>query len=110
VLVGADAVQPEQFAAIWKPVTWSRPSSDDTQVLKKPVRTANSDWNSSPARNSMSPRPTVRRVATIVSSWSSCSLDMPTGRHSSRRLQLEQATLKGSSRMPCAVLVMRLSG
>ena len=35
----------------------------------------------------------------MASRRSSCSVDMPTGRHSSRRLQLEQATLKGSSRI-----------
>ena len=41
---------------------------------------------------------TARRLATKVSSRSRFSRDRPTGKHSSRRLQLEQATLKGSSR------------
>ena len=31
---------PRISPAIWKPVTWSRPSSSRTSVLKKPVRTA----------------------------------------------------------------------
>jgi hypothetical protein len=32
--------KPRSSPAIWKPVTWSRPSSEVLQVLKKPVRTA----------------------------------------------------------------------
>ena len=37
-----------------------------------------------------------QRVATMESSRSRLSLDKPTGRHNSRRLQLEQATLNES--------------
>ena len=40
---------PSNSPAIWKPVTWSRPSSAETRVLKKPVRTTNSDSNFVPA-------------------------------------------------------------
>ena len=79
--------------AIWKPVTWSRPSSDVTQVLKKPVRMANSELKASPLRNSAPPRLILRRVATTSSRRCSSSGLRPTGMHSSRRLQLEQATL-----------------
>ena len=70
--------------------------------MKKPVRTAYSDAKGSPARYSASPRTTVRRVATMASRRSICSTDMPTGRHSSRKLQLPQATLNGSMRMTYA--------
>ncbi len=78
--------------AIWKPVTWSRPSSAVTQVLKNPVRIANSDWNTSPLRNRVVPRLTLRRTATTSSMRASSWGLRPTGMHSSRRLQFEHAT------------------
>src|SRR3990167_1399421 len=88
--------RPSSSPAIWKPVTWSRPSSDEMRVLKKPVRTAYTERNASPVWNRASPRFTVLRVATSESRWDSCGWLSPTGRQSSRRLQLEQATLNAS--------------
>jgi len=90
---------PSSSPAIWNPVTWSRPSSDDTRVLKKPVRTAYSASKGSPTRNNVSPRRSVRRVPTSESSRASSRAEKPTGRHSSRRLQLEHATLSDSVEM-----------
>ena len=78
---------------IWKPVTWSRPSAVVTQVLKNPERTAYREVNLSPVLNSAVPRLMRRRVEITLSSLSISSGLSPMGRHNSRRLQLEQATL-----------------
>jgi hypothetical protein len=49
--------------------------------------------NFSPLRNSVAPRFILRRLATTLSMRSSSVWLKPIGMHSSRKLQLEQATL-----------------
>ena len=90
--------------AIWNPVTCSWPFSVDTVVLNVPVRMAKSDWKGAPRPNSTSPLARRLRPATSVSSLIISSRSMPTGMHSSRRLQFEQATLKASGFMAVSVL------
>jgi hypothetical protein len=63
------------------------------QVLKKPDRTAYSDVNFSPALKRALPRLMRLRVEITVSSLSISCAFKPRGKHSSLRLQFEQATL-----------------
>jgi len=48
--------RPTISPAMWNAVTWSRPSSSSTRLLKKPLRTAKSAAKSAPARKIASPR------------------------------------------------------
>ncbi len=89
---------PINSPAIWKPVTCSRPSFDAMAVLKKPVHTANTEANGSPAWNKRSPRATFCRAVTRRASMNSSScLLSPTGRQISRRLQVEHTTAQCGS-------------
>src|SRR5512135_647631 len=83
---------PSSSPPMKKPVTCSRPSSSMTLVLKKPLRIAYTEPNSSPALNSASPRRRRRRAYTTFSTRSRSSMHRPCGRQSSLRLQLEQVT------------------
>ena len=86
--------RPISSPPIWKPVTWSRPSFDDTQVLKKPVQTAYTDSKRSPAAiqriaaRHLAPRRHQPPVDVLELGLASG----PTGRQISRRLQREHAT------------------
>jgi hypothetical protein len=72
----------------------------NTQVLKNPERTAYSEVKRSPVLKSAAPRLILRRVEITSSSLLISAEFKPIGRHNSRRLQLEQATL-----MLCASMV-----
>jgi hypothetical protein len=85
---------PRISPAIWKPVTWSRPSSVSTSVLKKPARTAKIDSNRSPARYRCWPRLSLRPPPIRWSSRDMSLSDRPKGRQSSRKLHCEHATLR----------------
>src|SRR5574339_706948 len=90
---------PRSSPPMKKPVTCSRPSRSSRLVLKKPLRIAYTALNSPPALKTVSPRFTRRRAYTTFSMRSRSSSLRPAGRHSSRRLQLEQvnSNLRGAA-------------